>query len=269
MAKRQKDFPVWASLLAPVLLVMAVSMFLIGGQEQQAAQQQRVQAGLDYLEALEKKSPAPVIETRKQLYRSDIRTQRESLIKSLEEGTRDPFSLYRDYCLVGDSRAVGYWYHGYLDDGRCFTDGSTLRDLHGCMDALASVNPATVYLCYGLNDVSSGYWDSADAYVGEYMQSVRQLQTRLPGVNVVVSSILAVQPSAVGTVPGLEKIGQWNDALKKACEENHIPFADCSSLAELGSGFWESDGIHFRAEFYPYWASRLLITALEGEANEK
>ena len=51
-------------------------------------------------------------------------------------------------------------------------------------------------------------------------------------------------------------------ALEKACKDNGILFANCDQLAVDYPNLWDPDGIHFRKEFYPYWASCLIATLL-------
>ena len=41
-----------------------------------------------------------------------------------------------------------------------------------------------------------------------------------------------------------------------------ILFANCDYLAVSYPNLWDPDGIHFRKEFYPYWASCLVATML-------
>ena len=50
--------------------------------------------------------------------------------------------------------------------------------------------------------------------------------------------------------------------LEQVCRENGIVFANCDQLAADYPNLWDPDGIHFRKEFYPYWASCLVATML-------
>ena len=48
----------------------------------------------------------------------------------------------------------------------------------------------------------------------------------------------------------------------KYLQDNGIIFANCDQLAVDYPNLWDPDGIHFRKEFYPYWASCLAATLL-------
>ena len=168
---------------------------------------------------------------------------------------------------MGDSRAVGFWYRNFLERSRVLADGGhTIRNIEKQMDTLISLNPSMIYLCYGLNDSSIGYWDTAESYVSEYIQIVKTIQEKLPNATIVVSSILPARDPAFQKSSKWYNIPEWSAALEKACQSNGILFANCDSLAEDYPNLWDPDGIHFRKEFYPYWASALLLPTLMEEA---
>jgi lysophospholipase L1-like esterase len=158
---------------------------------------------------------------------------------------------------------VGFWYRNFLDRGRVLADGGhTIRNLKGYVYTVVQMNPSQIFLCYGLNDSSIGYWDTADEYVTEYMEIVRELQEKLPDATIVVSSILPAKDPAFQKSRKWYNIPDWSAALEKACEANGVIFANCDRLAVDYSNLWDPDGIHFRKEFYPYWASSLMAAIL-------
>lgn len=266
MKKQRKNLPV-----PPLVLMAAASLVILcvlafGGRSGDQEAQQEISTGIAYLESLERKDPAVVQNIRKAIRAEQIAEQREELLTKLESGEIDPFSLFKDYVVMGDSRAVGYWYRDYLDKGRVLADGGhTIRNISEQMETLVSLNPATIYLCYGLNDISIGYWDTVESYISEYISLVKQIQERLPDAAVVVSSILPAKDPAFERSSKWRNIPDWSKELEKACKENGILFANCDSLAEDHPNLWDPDGIHFRKEFYPYWASRLVVATLMEE----
>ena len=246
-----------------VILVLILILTLGGGKGQETPS---VQEGLDYLESLEQKDPAPIDQTRKEIYQRHLEERREELRIQLNDGTIDPFSMFKDYVVMGDSRAVGFWYHDFLDKDRVLADGGhTIRNIPVQMDALVSINPSTIYLCYGLNDSSIGYWGSAEDYVAEYMQIVADIQANLPEATIVVSSILPAKDPAFKRTSRWYDIPDWSAALEQACKENGILFANNDQLAVDYPNYWDPDGIHFRPALYPYWAANLVLVTLMEE----
>ena len=243
--------------LALVLAVLLVLLALAGCQKPD-----ETAAGVAYLEELERKDPVAVEQVRQQLYQAKIQAKRDEMIRQLSDGTIDPFSLFQNYVLMGDSRAVGFWYRDFLEKDQVIADGGhTIRNLKENIDKLVQMNPQMVFLCYGLNDSSIGYWDTAEEYVAEYMDTVSQIRQQLPDTTIVVSSILPARDPAFQLSSKWYNSPQWSAALETACKENGIAFANCDQLALDYPELWDPDGIHFREAFYPHWAS-YLVTAL-------
>ena len=264
MTKKKKKLPVLPVALGicAVLAVLTVTS-LFGGNTKKNTMQAEIDKGLAYLQSLEEKDPAEVQQVRKAIRQRELEAQLDELLEQLNNGQIDPFSLYQDYVVMGDSRAVGFWYRKYLDKGRVLADGGhTIRNIPDQIDTLVTLNPSTIYLCYGLNDCSIGYWDSAESYAAEYVQVVKAIREKLPDATIVVSSILPARDPAFQKSAKWRNIPEWSAVLEKACKDNGILFANCDKLAEDYPNLWDPDGIHFRKEFYPYWASKLVVTAL-------
>lgn len=263
MTKKKQKFSIVPIALGIVLLLAVVVAVVLGGKAGKAPVDEEISKGLAYLQSLEEKDPAAVQQVRKAIRQKKLDSQREDLLEKLTNGTIDPFSLFQDYVVMGDSRAVGYWYRDFLDKSRVLADGGhTIRNIPDQIDKLVALNPSTIYLCYGLNDCSIGYWDSAESYVAEYVQTVKAIREKLPDATIVVSSILPARDPAFQKSAKWRNIPEWSAALEKACKDNGILFANCDKLAEDHPNLWDPDGIHFREEFYPYWASNLVVTVL-------
>ena len=263
MHKEKKKLPIMPiALVLVVLLVLSMAGALFGGSDKKA-EDEITAAGIAYLAELEQKDPGVVMQVRKDIYQAQIDAQRDLLVRQLATGETDPFSLFKDYVLLGDSRAVGFWYRNFLDKGRVLADGGhTIRNLAGYVDTIVQMNPSQIFLCYGLNDSSIGYWDTAEEYVTEYMEIVNEIREKLPDATIVVSSILPAKDPAFQKSRKWYAIPEWSAALEEACEANGVLFANCDRLAVDYSNLWDPDGIHFRKEFYPYWASNLIAAIL-------
>ena len=262
MKRQKKQFPIipvaaGAAALILLLAVMGVAM-------SRPRPDDVTQAGVAYLEALEKKDPNGVIQIRRQILQAHLDAQRDEMIRQVEAGEVDPFSLFQDYVIMGDSRAVGYWYFGYVDKARTLTGaGHTIRDIQTQMEQLVAMNPSYIYLCYGLNDTSIGYWKTAEEYVAEYMATIADIQERLPDAKIIVSSILPARDPAFRRTSKWYNIPAWSDAVGEACKENGIIFADNDEISATYANLWDPDGIHVKEAFYPYWATNLILATLQ------
>ena len=175
MTKKKIQLPIIPIVIG--IVVVAALLLLLGGNSGKDAADEEIRKGLAYLQSLEEKDPADVQQVRKALRQRELNEQRDELLEKLTSGNIDPFSLFQDYVVMGDSRAVGFWYRNFLDKGRVLADGGhTIRNIPDQIDTLVTLNPSTIYLCYGLNDCSIGYWDSAESYVAEYVQVVKAIR---------------------------------------------------------------------------------------------
>ena len=266
MKKKYNAFPLMPVLIGAVVLVLCLVLVLTLANLSRKNSIDQIQAGIAYLEELEQQDPERIRQIRKEIYQRQLQEQWDQLRAQLLDGTTDPFSLFKDYVVMGDSRAVGFWYHDFLDKDRVLADGGhTIRNISVQMDQLVALNPSTVYLCYGLNDSSIGYWNSAEEYVTEYMEIIAKIQNNLPDTTVVVSSILPAKDPAFKRSSRWYDIPEWSTALEQACNEKGIAFANNDQLAVDYPNYWDPDGIHFRPALYPYWATNLVMAGLMKE----
>lgn len=269
MAERRKqkrpNFIGIAGIVA-VVAVAAVLLLTLGGKGQPQAAEAAVEQGKAYLASLEEKDPGAVRKVREEIFMRRMQEQKEELTDGILNGEIDPFPLFQDYVILGDSRAVGFWYNEFLEEERVLADaGNTIRAIPERLSALQELNPKYVFLCYGLNDTSIGYWDTGEAYAEEYMSCVAAIKEILPEATVVVSSILPAMDPAFERSSRWRWIPDWNVVLKAACEENGVLYADCEWFIDSYPWYWATDGIHFRPSLYPYWGGMLLVTGLYGE----
>lgn len=273
---------VLAAFLA-VLVTVAI-IFIATDSEENT----KVQEGIAYLESLEQREPSlqtdPTEPKDSQSTESTeggnsteptepdasgLNAEQLALIEQIENDEVDIWSMFHDYVILGDSRAVGFWYFDFLPEENCLTGGGdTIRNVEMNMDGILERNPKYVFLCYGLNDVSIGYWKTKEPYVEEMLQVIANLQEKIPGVTVVVSSILPARDPAFELSSKWYNIPDYSAAVEEACKENGIIFVNNDAIAEEFASWWQPDGIHIRPEFYPYWAKNLIIGIIKGGAYE-
>ena len=244
--------------------------------------------GIAYLEALEQQDPAAVDAILRQRRLAELEAQRVETLAKIKAGELDPFTVFQDAVILGDSRAVGFFYYGYVDESRDLTGtGDTILSIPKKLDILEQMNPRYIYLTYGLNDIKIGHWSSLEAHVADYLDYAQQIRERLPDSVIVISSVLPFQdpddpevaltskPASGSTlteadIRRLARIPQWNELMKTACAENGVIFVDNSAICTELKDLWEPDGIHVVKAFYPHWGKNLVVAALEegGVADE-
>ena len=277
---RKRKTALAAGVLAAAMLLGGCS----GGDGVDIAQ------GVAYLEALEQQDPDAVDQILRQRRLEQLEREREELLRQVKAGEQDPFPLFQDAVILGDSRAVGFFYYGFVDESRDLTgSGETILDIPKKLDALQAMNPRYVYLAYGLNDIKIGHWGSLQAHISEYLDRVQEIRERLPEAVIVISSVLPyhdpnARTDATGETPPtsgssslteadrkrLAQIPEWNRLMADAAREHGVIFVDNSAICTEYEDLWEKDGIHVFKSFYPHWGKNLIVAALEegGIADE-
>ena len=259
-----------------LLCAVLLTVWVLGSMPAAPKEGAAVAAGTAYLVSAAAKDASAIAETlrerekqrRAELLAQQKKEERDALVAKITSGELDIWSMFDSYVILGDSRAVGFYYFDFLEKSRVLADGgNTIRDVAAHMDDIRALQPDYVYLCYGLNDISIGYWDTKEEYVAELLQVVADLKEALPGVTVVVSSILPAQDPAFEKSSKWRNIPEWSEAVGAACAENGIPFADNTEICQTYADLWQPDGIHVRPEFYPYWAANLILAGLDSPAE--
>ena len=262
-------------LVAAVILIAVLAVVLHGsGGGQDPVPQARLDEGLAFLSRLEEKDPAAVDEVLKQRRAEKLAAEREELLRQLYAGEIDVWSMFEDYVVLGDSRAVGFYYYGFLDKARTLADGgNTIRTVAEHLDEIEALNPSSVYLCYGLNDVSLGIeyglWPTPESYSAEMLEVVRSIEDRVPGVTVVVSSILPARDPAFQRASAWYQIPTYSAAVEEMCKENGIIFVNNDETAAEHGDLYQPDGIHLQPKFYNYWGANMIIAVLEAQQTEE
>ena len=185
-------------------------------------------------------------------------------MRQLESGEISVWSLFEDYVLLGDSRAVGFSFYGFLPEERVLAEsGATILHLEEHIPDIVALNPSNIFLCYGLNDIMLGTWPTPSDYVTKFTSVINEIHEQLPDANIYISSILPAPGSSVQS-----QLADYSQALDEMC--GTLPrcyFVDNSEISSEYAGLWENDSIHVVKDFYPHWANNL-ITAVYSSSLE-
>ena len=162
-----------------------------------------------------------------------------------------------DIAFFGDSiTSMGHWQEWFPEKKiiNLGISANSLQDMEERIGMVYSVKPEKVFIMGGVNGVTKG---NIDPYVRRYASIVSKLQENLPGVKIYVQSVLPVSP-------GMEKhynmsndaMRQFNEALRKICEEKGCVFVDLFPLYEKDGVMnrdLTSDGVHLVEGAYEPW----------------
>lgn len=255
-------------LAAVVLLAVLILTITVSGHRSRS-DRAAVEAGITYLEAQEARDPAQVDEILRLRREEQLRQERAQLLEDLSTGRKDVWSMFDDYVLLGDSRAVGFYYYDFLSESRCLAEGGdTIRNVADHLEDIRALNPSYVYLCYGINDVGIGIWETPEEYAAEMLEVVRSVNEVVPHAKVVVSSILPADEVAFEQSDRWRQIPDYNAAVGAACQREGIIYVSNDEISAQHMDLYQPDGIHLQPDFYPIWAANLIMGVLEAGDNE-
>ena len=243
--------------LAAVVVIIGIVIFIaLSGQN---ITTDDIKEGRAYIEGLEAADTASVEEQVKELRKKERKA-------ALESWDLDVWSQFTDIAILGDSRAVGFYSYNLVDESRVFaTGGATIRDIEQYTDQLVALNPSSIIFCYGLNDISIGYWDNVDDYIAEQDQIIADLKEAMPNTTIYINSIIPAIDPAFERSEKWRDIPEWNDAIRQHCEDNNIPYIDITEDVEAHEDLYDVDGIHMQKAFYEYWAIDMITEVTENE----
>ena len=271
---KKKYIPALAGGVIFFLLLILIAVRL-GGSGSAAKEQEQadIADGVSFLKGLESRDPDEVDQVLKQQRQQKLQDMRDERMRQLESGEISVWSLFEDYVLCGDSRAVGFSFYGFLPEERVLAEsGATILKLEENIPNIVALNPSNIFLCYGLNDVSIGIWPTPEDYVTQYSDIIGQIQAQLPDANIFVSSILPARDPAFQKSTAWYNIPEYSQAVSEMCSNiSHCYYVDNDAICEEYADLWDIDGIHVQRDFYPHWAADLITevysVSLQGDED--
>ena len=245
--------------IAAAAVVTGVIIFLAtrGGADAEAISQ-----GREYLAQMEQGDPSAVDDRLAQIEEEKVQANLDALRQSLLDDPEQVWSQFTDFVIIGDSRAEGFDAYEFLPMDRVLaTKGLLISYLYSdeVRIALQTLQPTKIWLVFGNNDIGDSQnpgW--LDNWVSNYRDAVVEIRNLLPNATVFVCSILPViEPASAD--PCYNAIPDVNEALAGMCAQTGAVFEDATPQLEGHPEYYEPDGMHFTYDFYPVWATDMLM----------
>ena len=232
-----------------IVAAVAVLIFTIQGVRGLLHRGADTSAGVEYIEK-EEAGDITAIE------------EKISLLEKQDGSGEDGRSIKEKFAgavVLGDSVAEGFAEYDILNASSVAAEiGVHLDELDEQISKVKELSPSILFLYLGMNDVAATNGD-VERFVSEYKSVLTQIKEEVPDAHIFVNSIFPVQEKALEEEPLLEKIPEYNDALKELCDSQTVAFIDNTDL--VSEQYYEQDGIHFKADFYPVWAEHMAEVA--------
>lgn len=170
-----------------------------------------------------------------------------------EASERSVKEKFTDSVVIGDSIVYGLQSYDTLNTSSVTAEiGLELSGVDKLLSKVKDLEPGMIFLSMGMSDVIATDGD-VDKFISEYRNVLRQIRQEIPNAHIFVNTIFPAQDQAVKEEPALGKTEDYNKALEELCESENIGFIDNSEIVK--EELYEEDGIHFKQEFYPIWAT--------------
>lgn len=187
------------------------------------------------------------------------RRDKEELMATDEWKNRTPNEKMAYAVVLGDSRTKALEEYEVLDDSKVLAEiGLTLTEADPYVEEAIALNPETVFLSYGLNDIGNTSGDT-ELFKEQYLKVIKKLKEGLPNSKIYINTILPVQDIAVQKTPVLSHLEEYNDAIREICSQEGVGCVEIGELAQ--DDLYEPDGEHLRSEFYPLWVNKMAEVA--------
>lgn len=159
-------------------------------------------------------------------------------------------TLFANTIFFGDSMTQAIGEYGFLDmTNIVYQRSATIDVLITKIPEVAATLPKQVVIFTGLNDCNH-YTDIAD-YRRDYVTMLQQLKTSIPGVKIIVSSLLSPSDALGQVRADLARAPQFDQELRSICQENDVTYVDSTWIVRQKN--YLDDGIHMNRTFYRVW----------------
>lgn len=191
-------------------------------------------------------------------------------------------SYFDDAVFIGDSRTVGMYEYGGLEETSTFyaSTGLTIYKMFDSAivsvpgqkkkitveEALSERQFAKIYLMIGINEMGTG---TVESFMKAYGEAVQHLQELQPEAVIYLQAIMKVtaERSEQGDYITNEGIEARNEEIAKLADDRKIFFLDVNpEICDETGGMVASytyDGVHLKAQYIPIWLNFLKEHAVE------
>lgn len=245
-----------------ISIVLVLILFLIGFLYLKRNTQVDTSQGIQYVTKLENKD---ITSVKKKVMKKRVAEKKEAI----KDGDMSVYSIFDDYVFFGDSRVMGFESYDFLESSRVLADsGATIKNVSNHLEEVKSLQPSTVILSYGVNDMGMEINSEKGGYGSVYASEVKKILDIVPDAKIYVCSIIPCTQEALENSPAWANVDKYNSELKKMCKKNHWVYVDTTSLADGGQAdIYQEDGIHFLSSFYEKWATVITDSILENEED--
>lgn len=163
--------------------------------------------------------------------------------------------LYRTSVFLGDSITEGLSYHDVLNGENVLAGAGKTAEItlmEDDVDQLAARKPKHVFIQLGSTDILWPVDNPQEHSLLHYKRLIETIQAKLPDATLSLLSVTPVTAEAEKLEPRYGNIAEYNEGLQALAEKKQVSYVELTPLVAEHADLYDTDGIHFQAEFYPY-----------------
>ncbi|WP_315935643.1 GDSL-type esterase/lipase family protein [Paenibacillus sp. ClWae2A] len=173
--------------------------------------------------------------------------------------------IYNTSIFLGDSITEGLLYHEALSEEQIVAGAGKTAQIAletGDVDEVVTRKPEHIYIHLGSTDILWPTDDPLSYSLSYYAKLLEEIKAQIPDTEITLLSVTPVTAEAEKANPKYRFITEYNKRLEALAAEKQVGYIDLSPLFDEHFELYDTDGIHFQAEFYP-----LLLTFLQEESD--
>ncbi|MCM3492491.1 MULTISPECIES: GDSL-type esterase/lipase family protein [Paenibacillus] len=158
---------------------------------------------------------------------------------------------FENSVFLGDSITEGLSFHDVLDEKNVLAGaGKTAEFALEDIEELVKRNPKQVFIQLGSDDILWPTDNPLTYAMNNYAKLIGMIRDKLPGVQITLLTVTPVTEEAIKKEPRYNTIPDFNLALENLAGNEQVGFVDLAPIFKDAADMYDSDGIHFKPEFY-------------------
>lgn len=161
-------------------------------------------------------------------------------------------TLFQTSVFLGDSITEGLSFHDVLDEANVLAGaGKTAQFALEDIEDLVKRQPKHIFIQLGSDDILWPTDNPKEYSLTHYAQLIGTIKEKLPDAAITILSVTPVTAEAEKEEPRYRNIADYNQGLKELAAKEQVGLVDLSPIFAGNPDLHDTDGIHFKAEFYP------------------
>ncbi|PGM91837.1 GDSL-type esterase/lipase family protein [Bacillus cereus] len=180
-------------------------------------------------------------------------------------------SIFKNSLFFGDSITEGMIDQELIEDKNIIADKGkvTAMAIEEDVNKVVEKKPEHIFMSFGTNDLlmpmdleGKPIENPVKFSIDNYSKLIQKIKEKLPNVSIHLLSVTPVADKVLQEYPQYKHIDEYNVKLKELAKTEKVEYIDLSPIFEKNKDVHDSDGVHFKADYY-----KMLLEQLKGSVK--